>query len=97
MKPRGGRLSADLTTQALKHSTKSGQLQSLMVMVPIPWASRRWALPYLTVLAPSKRWSDQHARRHKKLTDWARQAILQTKRWLPDRRVIVVADASLLL
>jgi len=65
-----------------------------MVMVPIPWASRRWALPYLTVLAPSKRWSDQHARRHKKLTDWARQAILQTKRWLPDRRVIVVADAS---
>ena len=67
---------------------------SLMVMVPIPWAGRRWALPYLTVLAPSKRWSDEHARRHKKLTDWARQAILQTKRWLPDRRVIIVADAS---
>jgi hypothetical protein len=33
---------------------------SLMVMVPIPWAGRRWALPYLTVLAPSKRWSDEH-------------------------------------
>ena len=29
-----------------------------------------------------------------KLTDWARQAILQTKRWLPDRRLIIVADAS---
>jgi hypothetical protein len=67
---------------------------SLMVMVPIPWAGRRWALPYLTVLAPSKRWSDEHARRHKKLTDWVRLAILQTKRWLPDRRVIIVADAS---
>ena len=26
---------------------------SLMVMVPIPWAGGRWALPFLTVLAPS--------------------------------------------
>jgi hypothetical protein len=32
--------------------------------------------------------------RHKALTDWARQAILQTKRWLPDRRVVVVADSG---
>ena len=46
------------------------------------------------MLAPSERWSDEHDRRHKKLTDWARQAILQTKRWLPDRRLIIVADAS---
>ena len=67
---------------------------SLMVMVPIPWANRRWALPFLTVLAPSKRWSDEHNRRHKTVVDWARQVILQTKRWLPDRRLIVVADAS---
>ena len=67
---------------------------SLMLMVPIPWANRRWALPFLTVLAPSKRWSDEHHRRHKTVVDWARQAILQTKRWLPDRRLIVVADAS---
>jgi hypothetical protein len=34
------------------------------------------------------------ARRHKTLTDWARQAIRQVKRWLPDRRLIIVADAS---
>jgi hypothetical protein len=49
---------------------------SLMVMVPIPWANRRWALPFLTVLAPSKRWSDEHNRRHKTVVDWARQVIL---------------------
>jgi len=67
---------------------------SLMLMVPIPWANRRWALPFLTVLAPSKRWSGEHHRRHKTVVDWARQAILQAKRWLPDRRLIVVADAS---
>ncbi len=51
-------------------------------------------LPFLTVLAPSARWSERQGRRHKALTDWARQAILQSKRWLPDRRVVVVADSS---
>src|SRR4029434_8603596 len=65
-----------------------------MVMTPIPWVGRRWALPFLTVLAPSERWSKAHDRRHKTLTDWARQAIRQVKRWLPDRRLIIVADAS---
>jgi len=32
--------------------------------------------------------------RHKKLTDWARQALLQLARWLPGRRVVAVADRS---
>jgi hypothetical protein len=78
------------------HFVKASGLRwlSLMVMAPIPWAGRRWALPFLTVLAPSQRWSDEHGRRHKTLVDWARQAILQVKRWLPDRRIVIVADAS---
>ena len=42
---------------------------SLMVMVPIPWAGRRWALPFLTILAPSERWSSEHDRRHKPAQD----------------------------
>ena len=67
---------------------------SLMVIVPIPWAGRRWALPFLTVLAPSERWSSERGRRHKTVVDWARQAVLQTKRWLPNRRLVVVADAG---
>jgi len=67
---------------------------SLMVMVPIPWAGRRWALPFLTVLAPSERWSTERGRRHKTVVDWARQAVLQTRRWLPGRRLVVVADAG---
>ena len=78
------------------HFVKASGLRwlSVMVMVSIPRIHRRWALPFLTVLAPSQRWSAERGRRHKKLTDWARQAILQTKRWLPERRVIVVADSS---
>jgi len=67
---------------------------SLMVTVPIPFIRRRWALPFLTILAPSTRWSTERGRRHKKLTDWARQAVLQTKRWLADRAIVIVADSS---
>jgi hypothetical protein len=78
------------------HFVKTSGLRwlSLMVVVPISWSGRRWALPFLTILAPSARWSETHRRRHKTLTDWARQAILQTKRWLPDRRLIFVADSG---
>ena len=31
---------------------------------------------------------------HKKLTEWARQMLLQVKRWLPEREMVVVADSS---
>ena len=67
---------------------------SLAVMLPVPFAGKRWALPFLTVLAPSARWSEAHGKRHKTLTDRARQAILQAKRWLADRSAVVVADSS---
>jgi hypothetical protein len=78
------------------HFVKTSGLRwlSLMVIIPIPWAARSWALPFLTILAPSARWAEAHARRHKTLTDWAREAILQTKRWLPNRRLIFVGDSS---
>ncbi len=66
---------------------------SVMAMVPVPWTRRRWALPLLTILAPSERYDAAHGPRHKKLTDWARQAILQVRRWAP-KRSIVVADSS---
>jgi hypothetical protein len=67
---------------------------SLAVILPVPFAGRRWALPFLTVLAPSAGWSEARGRRHKTLTDQARQSILQCKRWLADRRIVIVADSS---
>jgi hypothetical protein len=66
----------------------------LMLLAPIPWAQRVWALPFLTVLAPSERYHQERGRCHKTLTDHARQMIAQVRRWLPDRPIIVVADSS---
>ena len=65
---------------------------SLMWLGHVPWAGRHWALPVLTVLAPSTRYYQQQGRRHKKLTDWARQMILQLRRWLPQRPLVLVGD-----
>jgi hypothetical protein len=67
---------------------------SLMLLAPIPWAKRVWALPFLTVLAPSERYHQERGIRHKTLIEWARQMITQVRRWLPLRAIVVVADSS---
>lgn len=67
---------------------------SLRLLAPIPWAQRVWGLPFLTVLAPSERFSQSHNRRHKTLTDWTRQVALQARRWLPQRMIVLVGDSS---
>ena len=65
-----------------------------MLVVPLPWAGRAWAFPLLTSLAPSARHDQAVGRRHKQLTDRARQARLQVRRWLPTRALVVVADSG---
>ncbi len=77
------------------HFVKSSGLRwiSLMLLVPVSWAYRTWALPFLTVLAPSERYTQEKQKHHKKITDWARGMLLQVKRWLPDREIIAVMQS----
>lgn len=78
------------------HFVKASGLRwlSFMVLAPVPWTSLVKALPVLTLLAPSERADHQGGRRHKLLTDWARQGALQLCRWLPGHRIIFVGDSS---
>ena len=78
------------------HFVKASGLRwlSLMLLTPIPWAGRVWALPFLTALASSERHCQARERRHKKLTDWGRQLVLQARRWLPGRKLVLVADSA---
>jgi DDE superfamily endonuclease len=64
------------------------------LLVRVPWADRIMALPFLTLLAPSKRFYADKPRAPKELLDWARQAALQIRRWLPDRYIVLVADSA---
>ena len=65
-----------------------------MLLVPIPWAGRTWALPFLSVLAPSERYDAAHGRRHKAITDWARQMVRVVHRWCPRRPLVLVGDTA---
>src|SRR5512135_820129 len=65
---------------------------ALMLLVPVPWSQRIWALPFLTTLS----WPEGAGRRprHKTSIDWARQMVLQVRRWLPERELILVLDGG---
>ena len=78
------------------HLVKTSALRwvCLTLLTPIPWASRVWALPFLSALAPSERYAKERGKRHKKLTEWAWQLLLQVRRWHPQREIVAVADGG---
>lgn len=86
----------DPVRSSKSHFVKASGLRwiSMMLLVHIPWAQRIWGLPFLTVLAPSERYYENSSRTPKKITDWARQMGKQVRRWLPGRKLILVADRS---
>jgi hypothetical protein len=79
-----------------EHFVKSSGLRwvCVMLLVEIPWASRVWALPFLSALAPSERYAAKRGRRHKKITEWAWQMLLLVRRWYPQRQIVAVADRA---
>jgi DDE superfamily endonuclease len=98
---RGGRITAkgiyrDPVRSSRSHVVKASGLRWLacMVLTPLSWANRVWALPFLTVLCPSERFYAQRGRRHQPLTERAWQMMRLVGRWLPGREVAFVADSS---
>lgn len=57
----------DPVRSSKSHLVKASGLRwvCLMLIVDIPWTDRAWALPFLTVLAPSKRYDEQRGRNHR--------------------------------
>ena len=78
------------------HVVKASGLRWLacMVLTPLSWADRVWALPFLTALCPSERFYEQRGRRHQPLTARAWQLMRLVVRWLPGREMVFVADSS---
>jgi len=51
--------------------------QVFMLLTPLPGTARVWGLPFLTLLCPSERYARERGRPHRRLTDRARQGLLQ--------------------
>jgi hypothetical protein len=78
------------------HFVKASALRwvCLTLLAPVPWASRVWALPFLSVLAHSERYATEQGKRHKPITEWAWQLLLLVRRWHPQREIVAVADGG---
>jgi hypothetical protein len=88
-------ISRDPVRSSRAHFVKISGLRWLggMLLPPIAWANRVWALPCMTVLCPSERFYVQRGRRHRTLLDRAGQIIRLVRRWLPGREVVFVTDS----
>jgi DDE superfamily endonuclease len=86
----------DPVRSSKSHFVKASGLRwiSLMWLTPIPFAARIWALPILTVLAPSERYYVERGRSAKSITRFAMQISCQLRRWLPNRTLVIVGDST---
>ncbi len=88
----------DAVRSSRKHTVTSFGLRwmSMMILVTVPWSSRVWALPFLTVLAPSEKSNRANGKRHKTSIDWIMQMMSQVRCWLPARQLVLVVDGGLI-
>ena len=78
-----------------KHVTSAGvRWVCLMILVPVPWSRRPWALPLLTAPALAPATSTKLAKRHRTTVDRARTLLWLVRRWQPDRELVLVGDGA---
>ncbi|MFZ0544259.1 MAG: transposase [Candidatus Promineifilaceae bacterium] len=87
----------DAARSSQKYTNYSNGLRwvSMMLLVAIPWSDRVWALPFLTVLAPSPKTNAANNKRHKSSIDWVGQMVGTVRRWLPEREIVLVVDGGM--
>jgi hypothetical protein len=66
----------------------------LTLVITLPWAQRSWALPVLSVPAPTPEVSQRLGRRHKTVPHWARQMMLVVRRWWPGVEITLIGDQA---
>lgn len=65
----------------------------MALLVKLPWCSRAWALPFMTVLGPSKKANEAAGRKHKTSIDWAIIMMKVVCQWL-GRSWILIGDGG---
>ena len=87
----------DAVRSSKKYTVHSFGLRwvSMMLIVAVPWSSRAWGLPFLTVSAPSEQTDEANGKRHKTSIALIMQMIRVASRWLPKRTIVLVTDGGL--
>lgn len=68
--------------------------ECMTLIVKLPWCKRPWALPFLTILSPSKTADDESKRRHKTSIDWTKQMVKLVSRWLRGASWVLLGDGA---
>src|SRR5947209_4367446 len=86
----------DSLRSSKEHSVSSSGLRwvTMALVVTLPWTKRRWALPFLSVLATTPKVSERLKRRHKTLARLAQQMVMVVRRWLPEVAIKVIGDGA---
>jgi len=66
----------------------------LMVLIPLPWSRRYWALPFLTLLAPSEKANKKVGKRHKTTVEWTILAVKTVSRRLSRAAWTLAGDGA---
>lgn len=66
----------------------------MMILVPVPWSKRTWALPFMVILTLAPRTSEKLHKPHRTLVDWAMFMIDRVRRWQPENEIILVGDGG---
>jgi hypothetical protein len=66
----------------------------MALLVPLPWSQRPWALPFLTLLAPSERANQRAGKPHRSTIDWTIVMVRVLARWLQRRPWILIGDGA---
>jgi len=76
------------------HFVKTSDLRwiGLMGLTSISWVQRVWALPVMTVLAPSERYDHERQRSRKTRLERSLQMLKALRRFLPEDELVVVGD-----
>ncbi len=75
-------------------STSGLRWVTMALVVNLPWTKRRWALPFLSVLATTPKVSAALGKRHKTTARIAQQLVLVVRRWLPTMAIKVIGDGA---
>ena len=66
----------------------------LMLLVPVPWCQRSWALPVLSVPTLTPVTSAKLGKRHRTTAQAAQILIALIRRWYPEREIVLVGDGG---
>ena len=82
------------SSRAKSVSTSGIRWIVLALIVTPPWATRPWALPFLSVPSPTPAVSARLGRAHRTIAQWAARMITCLSRWLPGLDLTVVGDQA---